>query len=215
MTGAPVSRFQLDRRSAILIDESGRSFDGATRTWRPAAERLRGNVVDLSVAVHWLQRESLYPVRVPIGVIGPNEASSGQLRLAKEVGARLARLGLTIICGGRLGIMEAVCRGAAAYGGACVGLLPGDDPSEANPHVTIPVATGIGEARNAIIARSALCLIAIGDSPGTLSEIALGLRFGKRVFGIAGAAAVEGVRQCAEVSALIDDVARIVLAIPD
>lgn len=210
-----MSRFQLDRRSAVLIDESGRMFDGPTRTWKPGAERLRGDLVDLAGAVHWLQRESGFPVRVPIGVIGPNEATPDQLRAAREIGARLARLGLTIICGGRLGVMEGVCRGGAAYGGVCIGLLPGEDPAEANPYVTIPIATGIGEARNAIIARSALCLIAVGDSPGTLSEVALGLRFGKPVFGIAGAADVEGVRQCADVAALIDAVARIVLALPE
>ena len=88
-------------------------------------------------------------------------------------------------------------------------------PALANPYVTVPIATGIGEARNALVARAAFCLVAIGDSYGTLSEVALGLQFGKRVFGLAGAARVNGVRHCASPDEAIDAVARVVLALPD
>jgi uncharacterized protein (TIGR00725 family) len=107
--------------------------------------------------------------------------------------------------------MEAVCRGAAARGGVTVGLLPETDPSQANPFVTVPLATGIGEARNALVARCAFCLVAIGDSYGTLSEVALGLQFEKRVFGLAGAARVDGVRHLASAEAAVEAVAHLVL----
>ena len=83
----------------------------------------------------------------------------------------------------------------------------------ANPYVTIPLATGIGEARNAIVARSAFCLVAIGDSYGTLSEVALGLQFGRPVIGLAGAAQVDGVRHVASADDAVDAVARIALGI--
>jgi uncharacterized protein (TIGR00725 family) len=107
-----------------------------------------------------------------------------------------------LICGGRTGVMEAAARGAARAGGLTLGLLPGDDIALANPFIAVPLATGLGEMRNAVIARAAFCLVAVGNSHGTLSEIALGLRFGKAVFGLAGAAEVEGVVQLGGVADL-------------
>jgi uncharacterized protein (TIGR00725 family) len=91
--------------------------------------------------------------------------------------------------------------------------LPETEAEAANPYVTIPLATGIGEARNAIVARSAFCLVAIGDSYGTLSEVALGLQFGRPVIGLAGAAQVDGVRHVATADEAVDAVARIALGI--
>jgi uncharacterized protein (TIGR00725 family) len=99
-----------------------------------------------------------------------------------------------VICGGRQGVMQAVCEGVARVGGLSIGLLPETDPAAANPYVGVAIATGIGEARNALIARASFCLIAIGDSFGTLSEVALARQFGKLVVGLEGAARVEGVQ---------------------
>jgi uncharacterized protein (TIGR00725 family) len=62
-----------------------------------------------------------------------------------------------------------------------VGILPGPSVSEANPHVHVPIATGMGEARNAVLVNSAAGLIAIGGEYGTLSEIAFALKAGKPV----------------------------------
>ena len=80
--------------------------------------------------------------------------------------------------------MEAACRGAKEAGGTTVGLLPGHDRDDANPYVDVAVPTGLGEARNALVVRTADSLIAIGGGYGTLSEIALALRTGKRVVGL-------------------------------
>ena len=121
-------------------------------------------------------------------------------------------MGFSVICGGRQGVMEAVCRGAAAAGGVSIGMLPDADPAFANPHVSVVIATGIGEARNALIARASLCLVVIGDSFGTLSEVALGRQFGKRVIGLEGAACVEGVIHVETVEQALCEVARCVLA---
>ena len=88
--------------------------------------------------------------------------------------------------------MEAACRGAKGAGGTTVGILPGTDRSAANPYVDIAIATGLGEARNAVVARSADALIAIGGAYGTLSEIAFALKAGKRVVGL-GTWVVDGV----------------------
>jgi uncharacterized protein (TIGR00725 family) len=98
--------------------------------------------------------------------------------MAGEVGRRIAQAGYALICGGLGGVMEAACRGAAEAGGLTIGILPGDTPDTANPHVKIPIATGLGVARNVIIVRSSRVLIAVAGGPGTLSEIAFALQFG-------------------------------------
>jgi uncharacterized protein (TIGR00725 family) len=163
--------------------------------------------------VAWLQRDSGMPVRVPVGVIGPRDAMPAQLDAAMRVGELLADCGLTVVCGGRHGVMQAVCEGVARRGGISLGLLPEPDPSLANPFVTLALATGIGEARNALIARAALCLVAIGDSYGTLSEVALGRQFDKRVIGLEGAARVDGVVHVATPREAVEHVARVALAL--
>jgi uncharacterized protein (TIGR00725 family) len=80
--------------------------------------------------------------------------------------------------------MEAACRGAKSAGGTTVGILPGDDRAQANEHVDVALATGLGEARNALIVRAVDALIAVGGEYGTLSEIALALKAAKPVVGI-------------------------------
>jgi uncharacterized protein (TIGR00725 family) len=62
----------------------------------------------------------------------------------------------------------------------------------------VALPTGLGEARNVLVVRAADAVIAIGGGNGTLSEIALALKAGKRVIGlgtweIEGVAAVDGV----------------------
>ncbi|HDP67128.1 MAG TPA: TIGR00725 family protein [Candidatus Marinimicrobia bacterium] len=119
-----------------------------------------------------------------IAVIGGRECTDEQYQIARNVGRLIAENKRILVCGGRSGIMEAACRGAVEAGGITVGILPGDDIRDANPWVTIPIATGIGLARNAIIARSAAAAIAVGGSYGTLSEIAYCKQFGVPVVGI-------------------------------
>ncbi len=119
-----------------------------------------------------------------ISVIGGNSAPPDLLAIAEDVGRLLARNGATVVCGGRWGVMEAVCRGARADGGHTIGILPGDDRSDMNPYVEFPIVTGMGFARNAIVALTADAVIAIGGAYGTLSEVAHALTFGKPVVGL-------------------------------
>jgi len=114
---------------------------------------------------------------VIISVIGGEGATAESLRLAEEVGRELGRRGVTLVCGGRGGVMEAACRGARSAGGHTIGILPGRNASETPPnaYVEFPIFTGIGYARNAIVALSGEAVIAISGSYGTLSEIAYAL----------------------------------------
>lgn len=115
---------------------------------------------------------------IQIAVCGPSEASEEEYEHAFEVGGLLARRGVVVICGGYGGVMAGVAAGARGAGGTVVGVLSRADREQANADVTIAVATGMGEARNAVIVNSADAVIAIGGSWGTLSEIALALRRG-------------------------------------
>ncbi len=119
-----------------------------------------------------------------IGVIGGGEAEGDALTLAHEVGREIASRGHVLVCGGRGGVMREACRGAKEAGGLTVGILPGDDLADANEFLDIPVLTGIGFARNSIVARTANALIAIDGSYGTLSEIAFGLTAGRHIVGL-------------------------------
>ena len=116
-----------------------------------------------------------------IAVCGASAATDDEVRVAEAIGRLLAARGTVVVCGGLGGVMEGVCRGAAAAGGTSVGLLPGDDPGSANPHVSLALATGLGELRNGLIARACRGMIAIGGGYGTLSEIAFMLRLGRPV----------------------------------
>jgi len=119
-----------------------------------------------------------------IAVIGGSHSSAKEGRLAEEVGKELARRGAILVCGGMGGIMEAACRGASAGGGLTIGILPGESSRDANSYVQLPIVTGIGYARNAIVAKSAQAVIAIGGSYGTLSEIGYALQNGIPVIGL-------------------------------
>ncbi len=119
-----------------------------------------------------------------IAVIGGSEPSTKEARMAEEVGRELARQGAILVCGGLGGVMEAACKGASSEGGVTVGILPGESRQSANPYVTIPIATGIGYARNVAVVKSAQAVIAVGGSYGTLSEISHALQSGIPVIGL-------------------------------
>jgi uncharacterized protein (TIGR00725 family) len=121
---------------------------------------------------------------VYVGVIGGAHCTPEVARSAEAVGRELARRGAVLVCGGMGGVMEAAARGAALEGGMTVGILPTLDRASANPYIRIAIATGLGEARNALVVRASDGLIAIDGSYGTLSEIALGLQSGRPVVGL-------------------------------
>ncbi|OGL63804.1 MAG: TIGR00725 family protein, partial [Candidatus Tectomicrobia bacterium RIFCSPLOWO2_12_FULL_69_37] len=107
-----------------------------------------------------------------IAVIGDSVPSAETAALAEEVGRRIAERGAVLVCGGLGGVMEAAARGAKSAGGLTLGILPGYDPASANPYIDLPICTGMGHARNVIIAATAGALIALEGAYGTLSEIA-------------------------------------------
>ena len=102
---------------------------------------------------------------------GASNATPEVIQLAEDVGRELAGKGATVVCGGLGGVMEAVCKGAKSAGGTTIGILPGNDPNDANEWVDIPICTGISYARNVIVVKTGRAVIAVGGAYGTLSEI--------------------------------------------
>ena len=121
-----------------------------------------------------------------VGVVGPSSADARELEEAEALGRGLAQRGHVVVCGGLGGVMAAVARGAALAGGVVVGLLPGTDRADANPHVTVALPTGLGELRNALLVRSSDVVVSVGGSWGTLSEVALAVRTGVPVVAVGG-----------------------------
>jgi uncharacterized protein (TIGR00725 family) len=116
-----------------------------------------------------------------VAVCGTATADVAQREAAREVGRLLAEAGAVLLCGGLGGVMEAASEGASVAGGTVVGILPGSDREGANPHLTFALPTGLGQARNAVIATAAESVIAIGGGWGTLSEIGFARRLGRTV----------------------------------
>ena len=116
-----------------------------------------------------------------VAVIGASNATEWELSTAEALGRALAEAGCVLVCGGLGGVMNAAARGADSAGGVSIGILPGDDRDDASRHLTVAIATGFGEARNAIVAHSAAVVVAVGGSWGTLSEIAIARRNGTPV----------------------------------
>lgn len=129
-----------------------------------------------------------------IAVIGPADCSPEIAALAYWTGRKIAENGAILLSGGRTGVMEASCRGAFEAGGITVGILPGIDPESSNRFVRIPLATGLGHARNAVIVQCADAVIAVSEGYGTLSEIALAMKMQKNVYGIRTRTTLEGIQ---------------------
>src|SRR5215217_5485232 len=121
-----------------------------------------------------------------VAVCAPGEASDEELLLTGAIGRLVAERGCTLVCGGLGGAMAAACRGAQEAGGVTIGIIPGYDDRAANPWVEHVICTGIGQARNVLVAATGQALIAVGGGWGTLSEIALGLRLGHPIVLLGG-----------------------------
>ena len=119
-----------------------------------------------------------------VSVIGGSSIGPETAAVAERLGKRLAERGHVVVCGGLGGVMEAVCRGARIADGETVGILPTDRRADANRHVTTPIATGMGHARNALVVLNGDAAVAVDGAGGTLSEIGLALAQGRPVAGL-------------------------------
>jgi uncharacterized protein (TIGR00725 family) len=141
--------------------------------------------------------------RSAIAVIGAGDAGEKVCAIAFKVGYEIARKGVVLVCGGRGGVMEAAAQGARSGGGHTVGILPSYNRASANSHIEFAIATGMGEARNAIVVASADAVIALPGEAGTLSEIALAMKIGRPVVALGAWREIEGVRHAEDAEAAV------------
>jgi uncharacterized protein (TIGR00725 family) len=121
-----------------------------------------------------------------VAVVGSGTASGQVYEQARKVGKLIAERGAILVCGGLSGVMEAAARGATEAGGTAIGILPGEDRSGQNQYLTYSVATGVGQARNLAVVCSGDVVIAVGGEYGTLSEVGLARKVGRRVVVLEG-----------------------------
>lgn len=133
---------------------------------------------------------STTPRRLQIAVSAPGDADPSVMALAEAVGRAIARRGCVLVCGGLGGGMRAACAGAKAEGGTTIGIIPGYEATAGNEHLDHIIATGMGQARNTLVAASGDAMVAVGGGLGTLSEIALALRLNRPVVVLGGWAAM-------------------------
>jgi len=128
-----------------------------------------------------------------IGVIGAGECSPVIYNQAIELGHLIGKHDWVLFCGGLSGVMEGAAKGCYQSGGITVGILPGKEKDSANPFITLPIATGLGEGRNLLVVRASDVVVAIGGGYGTLSEIGLALKIGKPVIGLKTWPGIDGI----------------------
>ncbi|MDO5680785.1 MAG: lysine decarboxylase [Pelistega sp.] len=145
--------------------------------------------------------------QLPIAVIGPREATELEYQTAERLGYALAKAQLQLLCGGKNGVMEASAKGHLAGGGRPIGLIPETEWQQANPYISIPIASGIGKARNVLIAQACPVLIAVGGGYGTMSEMAFGLHFEKLILALGEAPQLPEVVYCADVDEVMHKLA--------
>ena len=124
------------------------------------------------------------PRPLQVAVVGAADCDEEAYERARDVGRLLAEAGCTLLTGGPGGVMEAASRGASEAGGSVVGVLPGNDAAAANGWVQTAIATGCGEARNAMLVNSADGVVAVAGGWGTLSELAFALKRGVPAVGL-------------------------------
>lgn len=119
-----------------------------------------------------------------VSVIGGSNVDAPTADLARELGRTLAERGHTVVCGGLTGVMRATAEGVSAADGTTIGIVPGTDREDANEYVDVAIATGLGDARNALVALNGDAVVAVDGGPGTLSEIGHALARGVPVVGL-------------------------------
>lgn len=142
-----------------------------------------------------------------VSVIGSSQATRAELETAEAVGRALADRRHALVCGGLGGVMRAAAMGARSNGAVTIGILPGTDPAAANEHIEVPISTGIGHLRNALVVRNGDGVIAVGGHYGTLSEIAFALDMGRPVVGL-DTHRIDGVTPVSTVSEALDELER-------
>lgn len=107
---------------------------------------------------------------IQVTIIGDSNTNEKNLKIAFEIGTQIAKKKWILICGGKTGVMESACKGSNENGGMTIGIVPETDFNAANKYCKVVIPTGMGYARNSIVALSGDVIVMIGGKTGTLNE---------------------------------------------
>ncbi len=111
--------------------------------------------------------------RRQVCVLGSAEPGSGAYALAGEAGRLMAGLGITVVsgCGSPATRHAAEC--AVAAGGQVLSIIPEGEMPPPDWPATVVVPSGVGDARNLLMALAGDACLVIGGRAGTISEVCL------------------------------------------
>lgn len=118
-----------------------------------------------------------------VSVVGGQQCSPEIYDAAMEIGRCIAELPAVLVTGGLGGVMEAASKGACEADGTTIGIVPTESRADGNPYLDHVIVTGMGQARNALVVLNGDLVVAIDGRHGTLSEIAMALKYGIPVYG--------------------------------
>jgi uncharacterized protein (TIGR00725 family) len=111
--------------------------------------------------------------RSQVCVLGSAEPGSRAHQLAGEAGELLARRGVTVVSGCGSPATRVAAERALAAGGEVVSIIPADTMPPADWPATVVIPSGMGDARNLLMALAGDACIVIGGRAGTISEVCL------------------------------------------
>lgn len=106
-------------------------------------------------------------------MLGSAEPGSRAYELAGDAGELLARQRITVVSGCGSPATRVAAERAVAAGGEVVSIIPADTMPGPDWPATVVVPSGMGDARNLLMALAGDACIVIGGRAGTISEVCL------------------------------------------
>jgi len=111
--------------------------------------------------------------RPQVSVLGSAEPGSAAYELAGGAGALLARRRITLVSGCGSPATRVAAERAIGAGGLVVSIVPPDVMPPPDWPATVVIPSGMGDARNLLMALAGDACIVIGGRAGTISEVCL------------------------------------------
>ncbi|MBU6390167.1 TIGR00725 family protein [Patescibacteria group bacterium] len=135
--------------------------------------------------------------KLQIAVIGPagleeyprgNSPKESVYKTAERVGFLLAKKGVTVVTGGKGGVMESAARGARRAGGLTAGIVSGAKRFVSNRFMDVEFLTGSESPGldELFVVLASDGIISLGGGAGTLEELSVAYRNKKPVVAING-----------------------------
>lgn len=119
-------------------------------------------------------KKTMTSIRRPqICVLGSAEPGSQAYDLAGHAGELLARLGITVVSGCGSPATRIAAQRAHAAGGLVISIIPDSEMPAPDWPATVVIPSGVGDARNLLMALAGDACIVIGGRAGTISEVCL------------------------------------------